>query len=659
MNIDLLFCSWELTLSNARARQYDDRAQTVVVTGDLPEGRSWKLYMAVHDEAYLNVVPLTESDGALTAVLTRDDLAFGDVCYTLQLVGERDGETRHTNPVRLYVGASLSGDAVWPEVPRSFTDAEQAARAAADRAETAADRAEAAAERQDWADAKTTGDEIRAIKSALTGIADVYDTSENLFDPAAFEAGRQLTSSGTVYDNSTFALSDYIPVKAGWILNGYIAPNTISGLGGWFDADKVWQGKIEELSGYTLTDRNKRYFTLVCDFDGYIRVNVYANAPYQQAMLKLNTVIDTSLSEPLCQNYHAFEPVYVKVAGLKAQTSYGKYVRENNGLFDGTKAVSGYLARDGAQVWSNARYKTSDYIPVEENTAYVIQGVTSHFCLYDSSKANIASSFDGTGTTNRGFSSGSAAFVRFTYYAAEESRMYVRAASDPFFDTQKGGAYCSDDNPLLGKTLYTIGDSIMAGDGNNGFGIGDILASRNSMYLKDWSRGGATIGWRESQGDSVYNIQYQAALAAAESTPDYILIDGQTNDIDNASTIPVGEIGTSFDSANFVKTTFAGGLETVFSRLKSAFPSAKIVYVRVHHIGSRGIDSQNARCEAAQSVCLKWGVPVADLYGKGTLNTFLPQYGQYTHNADKAHPTREGYDLFYIPLIESVLKAVS
>ncbi len=134
----MLFCSWELTLSNARARQYDDRAQTVVVTGDLPEGRSWKLYMAVHDEAYLNVVPLTESDGALTAVLTRDDLAFGDVCYTLQLVGERDGETRHTNPVRLYVGASLSGDAVWPEVPRSFTDAQDAAEAAAGRAEAAA-----------------------------------------------------------------------------------------------------------------------------------------------------------------------------------------------------------------------------------------------------------------------------------------------------------------------------------------------------------------------------------------------------------------------------------------------------------------------------------------------------------------------------------------
>ena len=44
--------------------------------------------------------------------------------------------------MRLYVGASLSGDGVWPEVPRSFTDAETAALAAAARAETAAQTAQ-------------------------------------------------------------------------------------------------------------------------------------------------------------------------------------------------------------------------------------------------------------------------------------------------------------------------------------------------------------------------------------------------------------------------------------------------------------------------------------------------------------------------------------
>lgn len=145
MNIDLRFQDWSLVLAGANVRQYDDHAHTLRVTGDLPEGWQWKLYASVFSEAYFNAIPLTEAEGVLSAVLTRDDLAFGDTTYTLQLVGEHEAARRHTNPVRLYVGASLSGDGVWPEVPRSFTDAETAAALAADLAAQKADEAAASA----------------------------------------------------------------------------------------------------------------------------------------------------------------------------------------------------------------------------------------------------------------------------------------------------------------------------------------------------------------------------------------------------------------------------------------------------------------------------------------------------------------------------------
>ena len=141
-HIDLRFQNWELVLQRASVRQYDDRAHLLRVTGDLPEGWTWKLCVSVFGETYFNSIPLAASDGALTAVLTRDDLAFGDAVYTLQLVGEQGEATRHTNPVRLYVGASLSGDGVWPEVPASFTAAQRAAESAA--AAAAASAAEAA-----------------------------------------------------------------------------------------------------------------------------------------------------------------------------------------------------------------------------------------------------------------------------------------------------------------------------------------------------------------------------------------------------------------------------------------------------------------------------------------------------------------------------------
>lgn len=143
MNIDLRFQDWSFVLQSASVRQYDDNAHRVCITGDYPEGWQWRLYVSVFSEAYFNEIPLTETDGVLSAVLTRDDLAFGDTNYTLQLVGEQGAVRRHTNTVRLYVGASLSADGVWPELPRSYADVQAAAEAAADRA--AASAAEAAA----------------------------------------------------------------------------------------------------------------------------------------------------------------------------------------------------------------------------------------------------------------------------------------------------------------------------------------------------------------------------------------------------------------------------------------------------------------------------------------------------------------------------------
>ena len=122
MNIDLRFQNWSLVLQAASVRQYDDRAHTLRVTGDLPAGWQWKLYVSVFGETYCNSIPLAETDGVLTAVLTREDLAFGDTTYAIQLVGEQGDVTRHTNCVRLYVGASLSGEGRWPDVPRTMRD---------------------------------------------------------------------------------------------------------------------------------------------------------------------------------------------------------------------------------------------------------------------------------------------------------------------------------------------------------------------------------------------------------------------------------------------------------------------------------------------------------------------------------------------------------
>ena len=171
MKIDLRFENWELVLESASVRQYDDRVHTISVSGDYPEGWRWRLYVSVYGAECLNDIPLTEADGALTAVLARDDLAFGDTIYTLQLAGEHADMTRYCNPVRLYVGASLSGDARWPELPASFSAARaEAEAAAADAAASANEAAQTAASIE--ADLTDVTAQIDRLDGALAGKQD-------------------------------------------------------------------------------------------------------------------------------------------------------------------------------------------------------------------------------------------------------------------------------------------------------------------------------------------------------------------------------------------------------------------------------------------------------------------------------------------------------
>ena len=51
----------------------------------------------------------------------------------------------------------------------------------------------------------------------------------------------------------------------------------------------------------------------------------------------------------------------------------------------------------------------------------------------------------------------------------------------------------NDTNVLKGKSILNFGDSISAGDGNNGIGYSELLSNKNGMTCYDYAVGGATI----------------------------------------------------------------------------------------------------------------------------------------------------------------------
>ena len=116
--------NWTLSAScDVIARQYDNNSRALYVVGELPEGYEWDMLVSVEDN--LNIIRLSPMDEGIGAVLTDDQLAFGNVAYTMQLRGTQGDVVRHTNKIYPYIPDSLSGDAQWPTIPSEFSDYEK------------------------------------------------------------------------------------------------------------------------------------------------------------------------------------------------------------------------------------------------------------------------------------------------------------------------------------------------------------------------------------------------------------------------------------------------------------------------------------------------------------------------------------------------------
>lgn len=132
--MQIIFSDWTITLGSGRGpMQYDDGELLEVINA--PSEWTWTLNAKLGGD--LEVIPLAETDGKVGATLTAGQLALAGN-YLLQLVGKRDGTTKHTNVISMTVLDSLSGDAQWPELPTVFSEAVERAEKAAGRAEDAA-----------------------------------------------------------------------------------------------------------------------------------------------------------------------------------------------------------------------------------------------------------------------------------------------------------------------------------------------------------------------------------------------------------------------------------------------------------------------------------------------------------------------------------------
>lgn len=215
-------------------------------------------------------------------------------------------------------------------------------------------------------------------------------------------------------------------------------------------------------------------------------------------------------------------------------------------------------------------------------------------------------------------------------------------------------------NPLENAKVGVIGDSICFGTNYSG-GYALLLSEYNNLTAVNEGLGGATIArnvkWSEDADG--YRPCIIDMLDALPDDLDYVIMQGGINDFWNHA--PLGALS---DSNEFDDTTFAGALETLFSKAKNDYPSAKLGFIINHDAFTYNAEEGYAPYyEMIKSACEKWDIPYLDLYAQNNPETGInvkdaEQCRLYFESNDRpggdgVHPNKLGYEVIYVqPMTE-------
>ncbi len=154
---------------------------------------------------------------------------------------------------------------------------------------------------------------------------------------------------------------------------------------------------------------------------------------------------------------------------------------------------------------------------------------------------------------------------------------------------------------------------------------------------------------------------------AATNTAHYdlIVMHGGVNDARKARTVGTVTRTSIYNTDQFDKSTFAGGLQYLFANVATGYAEADLFYIANFHLDNYAYNSvyidakdglMSQYFEVATEICELYGVHLIDLYNNAELDAKLQPYNT-TILEDKLHPSTEGYDLI-TPYIQAELEAV-
>lgn len=339
-----------------------------------------------------------------------------------------------------------------------------------------------------------------------------------------------------------------------------------------------------------------------------------------------------------------------------------------NGSNDGTFANTGTALDNG---------RRTDYISTEGVTKIFGNAGFYYSCatiaFYDANKTYIPDiSVGGATFIATGYNYGDGAFelditgdeyktaayfVVSTYRNASQSGYYTQG-TDFSVDYCKYTVLSEEpEEPEEETPKYRISDSSIAffGDSITAGGYPELIASITGATVANYGVGAATV---VSGVADVTHIVEQ--IAAYTGNDDIICISGGYNDY--WKRVPLGVLTEGYQ-AQLDTNTLIGALETIFRKLLTDHPTAKLYYVITHK--AAGVESKENDLgltftdyhDAIVSVLEKYSIPVYDAFADSSFVTSTgSDWGQsltdlYTYGSngpDGVHPNEDGYLKYYV-----------
>ncbi len=193
-------------------------------------------------------------------------------------------------------------------------------------------------------------------------------------------------------------------------------------------------------------------------------------------------------------------------------------------------------------------------------------------------------------------------------------------------------------HPLYGKTVYHLGSSISYGSANGGVSFAEQIAELTGSKLVKETVSGTTLS---SVKENSYVARY--AKLKFDDNPAYLVLQLSTNDFSQG--IEAGTVSAEISSWDEIETrTLSGAIEYIIACTREFSPSTKVLIYTCSVKQSWGHRSKYSSYINTQlkQIQAKWGIEVADLFNKQTLNTGWMD--------DDIHPTGAQYANLFTPV---------